>query len=539
MPAIANEINMLRCIILMMICSLAGGCLTHNKAVSMYGPYLESMGPSEMIVRWVAESGDLGVVQWGKENHSDNRLQIEPVPYRYIEDLSIAKKPLDEIKPAQYSNVWFYAARLNNLKPGTEYQYRVTYKGKKHDAKFRTFPSEQEPFNFIVFSDVHIDEVVAKWFPHYNPSFLINCGDLVDREHLPQYLSFFSPDMIDATKSAPMYVARGNHDQSGKILEKLFTYPAGRLYYSFDYANVHFVCLDACLWRWPNGDEDTKTMLAWCEADLKNSKADWKILFFHEPVYDMSYRRTSWERPAAMKVFRENGVDLIFCGHAHSYQRFAPLYMPGVNDDHPITQIITAGGGKKYIAMPKTASPHLTVRKSISHFMSCRADKDSLEISAIGLDGVEFDKLIIIKSDRKLDDAYLALAQPETPFATIESGFRRWTLPKRNISAGEEFEFEVVMPADTEPYDFELTLDNDSQKVVEFVQPAKGNVTEGQDKAVAVKLRALQDIMPPEQGSKAQPLFWLECHYKSGKHTGIIASEPLVVPQVVSTSNEK
>ncbi len=52
-------------------------------------------------------------------------------------------------------------------------------------------------------------------------------------------------------------------------------------YYSFDYANIHFICLDSY-------DVDRSVdgaMLTWLEYDLVATTADWIIAFWHHPPY--------------------------------------------------------------------------------------------------------------------------------------------------------------------------------------------------------------------------------------------------------------
>src|SRR6185503_17129659 len=86
----------------------------------------------------------------------------------------------------------------------------------------------------------------------------------------------------------------GNHDaasaSAGPYLN-IFTLPqnaeAGGVasgterYYSFDYANIHFICLDSATSSRVIGG----AMYAWAEADLQATTQDWIITFFHHPPY--------------------------------------------------------------------------------------------------------------------------------------------------------------------------------------------------------------------------------------------------------------
>jgi hypothetical protein len=98
-------------------------------------------------------------------------------------------------------------------------------------------------------------------------------------------------------------------------------------YYSFDYANIHFVCLDS-------HDSDRRpggAMLTWLEQDLAATQQDWIIAYFHHPPYtkgshDSDDRKDSDGRLHDMRelvvpVLEAGGADLVLAGHSHSYER--------------------------------------------------------------------------------------------------------------------------------------------------------------------------------------------------------------------------
>ena len=98
-------------------------------------------------------------------------------------------------------------------------------------------------------------------------------------------------------------------------------------YYSFDYANIHFVCLDSELSdRAPDGP-----MATWLHADLAANTNDWLIAFWHSPPYtkgshdsdDMfdNFGNMTFMRTNFVSILESYGVDLVLCGHSHSYER--------------------------------------------------------------------------------------------------------------------------------------------------------------------------------------------------------------------------
>ena len=98
-------------------------------------------------------------------------------------------------------------------------------------------------------------------------------------------------------------------------------------YYSFDYANIHVVCIDSSDSDWTKRGP----MLKWLKADLEANHQDWLIAFCHHPPYTKgnhnsdndrdSEARMRLMRETVLPVLEEHGLDLLLCGHSHSYER--------------------------------------------------------------------------------------------------------------------------------------------------------------------------------------------------------------------------
>ncbi len=108
-------------------------------------------------------------------------------------------------------------------------------------------------------------------------------------------------------------------------------------FYSFDYGNVHFICLDSHAYGEDNIRlwENTSAQLAWLEQDLKNNKQDWTIVYFHYPIYTKgsydSDSNTGFNLPIfnlrnlLVPIFDKYQVDMVLTGHSHIYERSKPL----------------------------------------------------------------------------------------------------------------------------------------------------------------------------------------------------------------------
>ena len=93
--------------------------------------------------------------------------------------------------------------------------------------------------------------------------------------------------------------------------------------YSFDYGNIHFVCLES----YETDRSTSGAMLTWLEADLQANDKSWLIAFWHHPPYskgshdsDTDGRMTDMCQNA-LPILEQHGVDLVLTGHSHSYER--------------------------------------------------------------------------------------------------------------------------------------------------------------------------------------------------------------------------
>ena len=101
--------------------------------------------------------------------------------------------------------------------------------------------------------------------------------------------------------------------------------PSGtEAYYSFDYANIHFVCLNST----EGSLRDVNSpMWVWLEEDLAANTQDWTIAFWHHPPYSKGSHNSNKERELiqmrerALPILEAYGVDLVLSGHSHSYER--------------------------------------------------------------------------------------------------------------------------------------------------------------------------------------------------------------------------
>jgi predicted phosphodiesterase len=120
--------------------------------------------------------------------------------------------------------------------------------------------------------------------------------------------------LLDA--KVAFYATLGNHDDPNQRFYTLFNM-AGKRYYSFKKGNVRFFVLDS--------NYMDRAQLAWLELELKGSGSDWKIAYFHHPLYSSGTHGSQTDLRATLEpLFLKYGVDAVFSGHEHFYQRIKP-----------------------------------------------------------------------------------------------------------------------------------------------------------------------------------------------------------------------
>jgi hypothetical protein len=161
---------------------------------------------------------------------------------------------------------------------------------------------------------------MTNWRARFPFEFVLMTGDnLYGRERPSDYDNKFAipyKPLIDA--GVKFYASLGNHDDDGQTQYKLFNMD-GRKYYSFRPKNgIRFFALDS-------NYVDAK-QLEWLDKELAASGSDWKIAFFHHPLYSSgaTHGSADAQRGLLEPVFLKYGVNVAIMGHEHFYERLKP-----------------------------------------------------------------------------------------------------------------------------------------------------------------------------------------------------------------------
>jgi hypothetical protein len=306
------------------------------------GPYLQSATPDSLVVRWRTDVTEGSVVKYGTQRDQlTSTARAAGISTEHI-------------------------VQLSGLKPATKYFYRVgsgvERPGGGEDGPagnpigtFTTPPvaGPAQPTRVWVLGDpgtksatqIAVRDAYTKFAGSRSADLWLMLGDNAypdgtDADYQKAVFEMYPETLRDV----PLWPALGNHDarsansitQSG-VYYDIFTLPtrgqAGGVpsgteaYYSFDYANSHFICLDS-------HDTDRSgggAMAQWLKADLAATKRDWIVAFFHHPTYTKgthdsdddkdSGGRQNDMRQTFLPILEAAGVDLVLTGHSHVYER--------------------------------------------------------------------------------------------------------------------------------------------------------------------------------------------------------------------------
>jgi acid phosphatase type 7 len=167
------------------------------------------------------------------------------------------------------------------------------------------------------------------------PEAVFHTGDLVFNGKCERNWSIFNSIVGDLARTTPIYPALGNHERKVLHINQDLKLPNDGKWYSVNLQNIHFIVLDVES-KYTAGSEQYN----WLHKDLENQPASTKytVVFTHYPFYTTGPHKSHIKRlrRELIPLFKKFGVDAVFSGHNHCYER---SFADG------IYYIVTAGGG--------------------------------------------------------------------------------------------------------------------------------------------------------------------------------------------------
>ena len=299
--------------------------------------------PDQLLLTWSDEPTTTQTIQWRTSTaieqggvrymkksayHNFDR----PEPTEVAADTRVLETPRNTNDPVVHR----HTAVLRDLEPDTEYVYSVgdDTGGWTELAEFRTAPGRVQPFSFIYMGDVQNgmdrwQSVVHDAFRERpDAAFYLLAGDLVNRGNDRDDWDDFFHAAEGVFNRRPLVPLLGNHEYHGgppDLYHDLLTLPTNgpdtippERAYHFEYGNALFVILDSML--------PPELQSEWLDEVLGASNATWKFVSYHHPAYSTGrWRDNPHIREHWVPIIDKHGVDFVFQGHDHVYQRTYPM----------------------------------------------------------------------------------------------------------------------------------------------------------------------------------------------------------------------
>ncbi len=303
------------------------------------GPYSGAPSQNSVVISWVV-SPPLPAL-----------LEVSPIDRDSAEE----KFPLtlDVAAPTE-EDKGQVDAFLGCLEPATSYAYRVTIQSGSELAMsplgyFKTAPAPGQPTTFAVLADTQwqwegmdrlavIGDAVA--FDSARSGgfdFVLHAGDLVETPNAYYWNPWFS-SFGRMLLAAPFLPVLGNHEKNSITYYNAFAHPpgagqGGERWWTLRWGDIIVVGLDTSV----NRADQILEQQAYVRAQLAGPER-WKFVIFHHPVFtsDAYYSNDDSYERIYHPIFVEAGVNLVFNGHAHNYERI---------ERDGVTYLVLGGGG--------------------------------------------------------------------------------------------------------------------------------------------------------------------------------------------------
>ena len=285
---------------------------------------------------------------------------------------------------------------LTGLVPGIVYTYQAISGSLSRTATFRTAPSAEQTLRFVVYgdsrSDVETHRQTIAGIIRSKPDVVFHTGDLVTsgRDYGNWDTEFFGP-ADELLGSIPLVPVLGNHEYAGTgplWFFYFFDRPLNEGWFAATYGNTRFIGLDTNV-----GYTAGSPQYQWLVQELQSNSyraATWHVMIFHSPPFTQAAGRSDdvVVQSQLIPLFEQYGVDAVFCGHTHAYERY--LY-------HGIQYIVTGGGGAPLYEVPAATSLVRQFGVSTHHYCVVNVDPraGTLSIAAVDLDGQTLDAVTL------------------------------------------------------------------------------------------------------------------------------------------------
>lgn len=272
---------------------------------------------NSIVIGWDQQSGSNPVVYYGTTDHGTN---WSAYPLSKTPDRSVSYKGMDNT-----------FARLTNLQPNTNYYFVIRDSdGTSARYWFKTCPNDPATrLSFIAGGDSrnnytprkNANKLVAKLKPHA----VFFGGDMTSSGTDSQWKDWFDHWQLTIASDGrmfPIVAARGNHESSNDMIERLFDVPSSSVYYALTFGGS--------LIRTYTLNTETSisgSQTSWLVNDLQAATSTWKMAQYHKPMRphvssksEGNSQYSSWATP-----FHTYGMNLVVECDAHTVKTTWPV----------------------------------------------------------------------------------------------------------------------------------------------------------------------------------------------------------------------
>jgi hypothetical protein len=340
----------------------------------------------------------------------------------------------------------------SGLAPDTEYAYSVgdgSPDGWGPWGRVTTAPDRSRGVRLLYLGDAQTG--LERWGRlleaasrrHPDTDFILLAGDLVDRGNERTNWDHFFLRAARVFDRFPLVPCVGNHeylDAGPRLFRAFFSVPSNGpagivpgLVYHFECGDACFAVLDSTLAV--SDARQAKRQATWLDEVLAQTRATWKIVAFHHPVYPSHpWRDTPILREQWVPVFDKHHVDLVLQGHDHAYLRTYP--MRGGRRVANGTIYAIAVSGDKFVE--QAARDYIAVGQAgVATYQTIETDPRTKELHyrAWTEDGTVIDEVRLTRSEMVAVRPAFERGEPEKPARGLNGQGTSEAMPRQAASA--------------------------------------------------------------------------------------------------------
>jgi predicted phosphodiesterase len=294
-------------------------------------------------------------------------------------------------------------------------------------AQDLTLPNKPGTLKFAIIGDsgtgdsnqYRLAKVFSDIRQKFQYEFVIMVGDnMYGSQSASDYTKKFeTPYKPILDQGIKFYAALGNHDQPNQANYKLFNMNGKRFYTFKPRDGVRFFALDS--------NYMDKEQLDWLDKELAASGSDWKIPFFHHPLYSSGSTHGSDTalRDQLEPLFLKYSVDVVFSGHDHFYERIKP--------QKGIQYFVSGGAGKVRKGDIQDEGLMAKGFDAGYHFMLLEIDGNQMHFQVISDLGKTIDSGIVLRNKNQSKSAPATAPSVNTVEKPIPAGAKPSTATKK------------------------------------------------------------------------------------------------------------